>query len=350
MSSLRIITAGILAIPALLVTLLVMPVTAILSIPALCLLVFRNPNTAATAKSVEDIQVVVTGGSSGIGLEIAQECVKMGVKKVTIIARNKEKLEIARKKLNSTKTKVEALSVDVSSLDQLQKAAKDTMDSTISHSYIFCCAGEPHPEYFQKIPADSFSKLVNTNQLGSIFTAQAFLPHMSAGTIVFTSSMAGQIGVFGYTAYAPTKFAIRGFAECLHAELCHTNVRVQVAYPPDTDTPGFEKENSSKPEETRLISEQGGLAKPHEVAKTMVRSAMQANPPFSVYFSFDGWMLTALTCGFDPVMSVADALSQVVGMTFFRWISLFYLQDWYRIIQQYARKTAAATPVPSKED
>ena len=57
------------------------------------------------------------------------------------------------------------------------------------------------------------------------------------GAIVNTASAAGLVGVFGYTAYAPTKFAVRGFLESLRGELKPYGVHVGCSFPPDTDTP-----------------------------------------------------------------------------------------------------------------
>jgi 3-dehydrosphinganine reductase len=373
MMNFTIVLRGILALPALLVLVVTAPIVAILSVPALALFLFRKP--AACRKTLEAAKLrhaVVTGGSSGIGLSIARDCVKRGFKRVTIVARNVERLEEAKKSLQElakennkdTKAKttieIQALSVDVSDPAALLKVAPKIFDKydapekneTTSNkfaTYLFCCAGTSYPEYFENVPSATFASIVNTNQLGVIYTVQAFLPRMQAGTIVLCSSICGQIGVFGYTSYAPSKFALRGFAECLHAELCNSPIHVQVAYPPDTDTQGFEIENETKPHETRLISEQGGLAKPEDVAKVMVAKAIAKNPPFGVYFTFDAWMLTALTAGFGPVSSLLDAVSQIAGGPLFRFISLFYLQDWWDTIRRYQNeKKASATVVASK--
>jgi 3-dehydrosphinganine reductase len=66
------------------------------------------------------------------------------------------------------------------------------------------------------------------------------------GRILFVSSQAGQIGIFGYTAYSATKFALRGFAEALQMELKPYGIYVTLSYPPDTDTPGFKEELKDK--------------------------------------------------------------------------------------------------------
>ena len=72
--------------------------------------------------------------------------------------------------------------------------------------------------------------------------------------IIAISSGAAAAAFLGYSSYAPTKFAVRGFCDAIRNELLGTGVRVSIAYPPDTDTPGFEQENKTKPLECQKIS------------------------------------------------------------------------------------------------
>jgi hypothetical protein len=78
-------------------------------------------------------------------------------------------------------------------------------------------------------------------------------------SIVGVSSAAGLVGVFGYSAYSPTKFAVRGFLETLRAELAPYGIHVGCSFPPDTDTPQLADEEQYKPKETKAIS---GTIKP----------------------------------------------------------------------------------------
>ena len=91
------------------------------------------------------------------------------------------------------------------------------------------------------------------------------------GHVVLVSSTAGLVGVFGYSAYAPAKYAVRGLAETLRPELAPHGIVVVCAYPPDTRTPGLDRENELKPAETVKIS---AAIKPRDaapVAKAIVR-------------------------------------------------------------------------------
>lgn len=128
-----------------------------------------------------------------------------------------------------------------------------------------------------------------------------------------------------------------------YQELIHNpDIHIQVAYPPDTDTPGFAKENEGKPPETALISETAGLATAHSVASVMLKEAISGNPKFNIYFSFDGFLLCTLTAGFSPVTSVLDAVAQLSALHLTRWIALLYLADWHRLIKSHKKVSCAA--------
>ena len=261
---LSLIVAGITALPFFGWAMVsVVPVLAILSIVPLYFLVYRKNNKNASAVLLP-CNVIITGGSSGIGLAIAHECCTLPhVQTITLIARNEAKLNDAKKELlegikNPSVATIQVLSADVTNHEELLQAvdAIPMQEST----YLFCCAGMAHPGYFHELSPTVFQQQVQLNYLGTVFTVKALLPHMSAGCITMTSSGAGQVGVFGYSAYAPTKFALRGFAECLFMELLPTDISVQLAFPNDTNTPGYAQEEARKPIECQLVSESGGLA------------------------------------------------------------------------------------------
>jgi hypothetical protein len=80
-------------------------------------------------------------------------------------------------------------------------------------------------------------------------------------------------------------------------------------------------------------------------AKHMIHSAFTTHPSFLVYFNFEAWMLTNLTAGMSPVTTLKDALSQVALGGLFRFISLFYLNDWWRMFRNIhaAKRTLQET-------
>jgi len=88
---------------------------------------------------------------------------------------------------------------------------------------------------------------------------------------VNTASIAGLIGIFGYTDYSAAKFGLVGFSEALRCELKAYDIAVSVLCPPDTDTPGLLAENETKPEETRAIAAGAKIMSPDAVAEALIR-------------------------------------------------------------------------------
>ncbi len=128
-------------------------------------------------------------------------------------------------------------------------------------------AGSSHPGYFERLDDAVFRDQMEVDYFGTLHAVRAVVPSMierGRGHLVTVSSTAGLIGVFGYSAYAPAKFAVRGLTETLRCELAPHGIVVACAYPPDTRTPGLDAENALKPPETERIS---AAIKPRDVER-----------------------------------------------------------------------------------
>src|SRR5262249_40849835 len=146
---------------------------------------------------------------------------------------------------------------DVADPAQAEASVAAAIDALGAPELVVTSAGVSIPGRFEELPREVFEQSMAVNYFGSLYVVRAALPSMRAhrhGRIVFVSSGAGLIGLFGYAAYSPTKFALRGLAEALRAELRADNIAVSIVYPPDTDTPMLEEENKTKPEESKLIT------------------------------------------------------------------------------------------------
>ncbi|XP_058133841.1 3-ketodihydrosphingosine reductase isoform X1 [Dasypus novemcinctus] len=303
------------------------------------LLYMVSPLISPKPLALPGAHVVVTGGSSGIGKCVAIECYKQGAF-ITLVARNEDKLLQAKKEIEkhsiNDKQVVLCISVDLSQdYNHVENVIKQAQEKLGPVDMLVNCAGMSIPGKFEDLEVSSFERLMSINYLGSVYPSRAVITTMKerrVGRIVFVSSQAGQVGLFGYTAYSPSKFALRGLAEALQMEVKPYNVYVTVAYPPDTDTPGFAEENKTKPLETRLISETTSVCKPEQVAKQIVKDAIQGN--FNSSLGSDGYMLSSLTCGMAPVTSITEGLQQVVTMGLFRIIALFYLGSFDNIVRR----------------
>ena len=195
----RLIATGVLLLPAALVMIVTTPIVALLALPAAALLTFRKKsNEKPTQEQQSYRRAIVTGGSSGIGLAVAEDCVKRGFDQVVILARSMDKLQAAQASLeklvkdsHNKKTVILALSVDVSNLAKLQEAAHTIFDSTpaVSMTFLFCCAGQATPHSFLDLTEQAILQNTKTNQLGATYTVRAMLPYIQAGTIVLCSSV-----------------------------------------------------------------------------------------------------------------------------------------------------------------
>jgi len=205
--------------------------------------------------------VLVTGGSSGIGLETARLAAGRGAK-VSLIARRADVLDQAAAQLRDAGGQVAAAAADVADAAQVGTAVSALTAALGPVDVVVCSAGQARPGYFEQLDPDLFHQMMDVNYFGTVNVVREVVPSMierRRGSIVGVSSAAGLVGVFGYTAYAPTKFAVRGFLESLRGELVPYGIHVGCSFPPDTDTPQLADENQYKPKETKAIS---GTIKP----------------------------------------------------------------------------------------
>lgn len=197
--------------------------------------------------------VIITGGSSGIGFAAAERMLKAGAE-VTLVARRVPVLEEAKGKLGGKG--VHTLALDVSREDDvIEKVgahlAAHPADVLINN------AGVVMPGRFLELESKHFREMMDINYFGAVHMCRAVLPHLvkrGGGAVLNVSSMAGVIGIYGYTAYAASKFALFGFSEALRGEMVPHKVQVSVCLPPDTDTPQLAFENQFKPKETKAIA------------------------------------------------------------------------------------------------
>lgn len=216
----------------------------------------------------------IIGGSSGIGLCTAKLLAGKGAH-VVIFARGLERLERATAEIQkeSPGDRIIACKVmDVSFPDEVEIILSRSVAEYGAPDLLVNCAGRAIPRRFEEVSYAQFDETMKLNIYGIRHAVSALLPYMKerGGAIVNVSSVAGLIGVFGYTDYCASKFAVIGFSEALRSELKPYGLTVSVLCPPDTDTPALEAENATKPEETKAISGNAGIMQPEDVARALI--------------------------------------------------------------------------------
>ncbi|WP_230362695.1 SDR family oxidoreductase [Ancylobacter sp. Lp-2] len=220
----------------------------------------------------------MSGGSSGIGLACAAELAARG-HRVALLARDEARLAQAIETIrrDHPAAQLVARPLDVSDASACEAAVAALVAEHGPPAWLVNSAGIAEPGLFLDQPLAAHEAQLATNYLGSLYLSHAAARHMAAagsGRLVFVSSGAGLFGIYGYSAYAPSKFAVRGLAEVLRVELAPLGIGVTVAYPPDTRTPQLEAERRTKPAATRLITAGGGEWEAEAVARKIIAGAL----------------------------------------------------------------------------
>ena len=229
----------------------------------------------------KDKSAIICGGSKGIGKATAKLFVQLGGK-VCIVARTLEDLNAAAEEIKSLKEDenqlVEVMSCDTSHMEQVEQLFNEHIKKFGVPDYSFNFVGISYPNYTDKLTVEDFKFHMDNNffgQLNPILTILPYYMERKEGYFINMSSLAGYIGVMGYAAYTPTKFAIVGLSEVLRNEYKAYNIKVSIVYPPDTDTFGLHEEAKSRPEELNIIAERAGLMQPDDVAEVIIKGVLK---------------------------------------------------------------------------
>lgn len=239
---------------------------------------------------------IVTGGSEGIGLETARLLLGRGAQ-VSIVSRSEDKLAAARESLGGA---VRTAAADVTDEAGLRAALHGLGRCDV----LVAAAGGAEPGRLATADTSALRRQMDLNHFGAVHAVRAVLPGMLAarsGHVVLVSSTAGLVGVFGYGGYSPAKAALRAFAEVLEAEHLEDGIRVSVAYPPDTRTPGFARENGTKPAETAAVSAMVKPVEAERVARAIVAGVERDRRTITADRG------TALLAGANPLLPVVRA-------------------------------------------
>ncbi len=235
----------------------------------------------------------ITGGSSGIGLAAARQLAARGYD-LALFARGNARLGKAKDSIEGAfrGARVEAFPVDVSDKAGLQAAILEAVERLGAPDMAIASAGIAVPGLFAEQDSALHERHMAVNYFGAHHFVQTLVPVMKeagGGKIGLIASGAAFFGIYGYSAYAPTKFAIRALAEVLRLELAPLGISVTLCYPPDTDTPQLEVEKRTKPRATQIITEGGGLWQPEDVADHLLRGMMRGAPSVAM-----GWQMKLL--------------------------------------------------------
>lgn len=227
-------------------------------------------------KNYEGTTIYITGGSSGIGFAFACELAALGAN-VLIFARDRSRLagalagiEHCRK---SASQRSGAIPLDVSDADATRAVMASAVQDFGAPDILINSAGIGYADYFENISDAAFDRVMRINLYGVRNVIGALLPALkeTRGSIVVVSSYSSLMGLFGYTAYATSKFALNGFLECLRPEVRRYGIRISVVCPPVVETPLVEEERKTIPREAINLKKLPGELSAEQVARYAIR-------------------------------------------------------------------------------
>lgn len=230
--------------------------------------------------------VVITGASAGVGRAIAAEFAKNGAR-LGLIARGKERLEDAKKEMESLGAEVVTFSVDVSNAEQVEAAAAlveekwGGIDVWVNNAMV----GVLSP--VKEMEAGEYQRVTEVTYLGQVYGTLAALKRMlprDKGSIVLVGSALAYRGIPLQSAYCGAKHAIMGFYDSLRTELLHdkSNVKVTTVQLPAMNTPQFEWMRNKMPNRPRPM---GTIYQPEAAARTVRYAAYHPEREYKVGFS-----------------------------------------------------------------
>lgn len=182
-------------------------------------------------KDFDNKAAIITGGSRGIGLAIARELGGRGAK-IALCARGAGRLERSRAELTASGIETIAVAADVTSPGDCRRVIDETIAAFGRIDILINNAGISMRAELAELDADACRDIVGVNLMGSIYPTLFAIAQLkqNKGSVVFTSSIAGIIGLPTASLYCAAKAGVRGFADALRCELAPDGVHVGVVY------------------------------------------------------------------------------------------------------------------------
>lgn len=215
--------------------------------------------------------VFITGGASGIGLQLARDYVAAGCDVSLFDIQPTTAAVTGLRQQAKTEQQVQAYSLDVTSADGVVAAFQEASCRQRPHLVIHC-AGIVTASAFVDTSEALFSQIITVNLLGSRHVAAAALAVLPAGgQLVLVASMAGLVGCYGYSAYSASKYGVVGLAEVLRIEFAPKAIDVLVVCPPEVETPMVVEERKLRPKETETLKLMAGTLSVEQAAMEIRR-------------------------------------------------------------------------------
>ncbi|WP_043262307.1 SDR family oxidoreductase [Streptomyces sp. e14] len=235
-------------------------------------------------------KIVITGGSSGIGLTTARLFADGGAH-VLITGRTRDTLDAALEQLGD---KAVAVRSDAASLEDIKALAGTVQEQFGTVDALFVNAGVTASAPFESTTEEMYDALFDVNAKGPYFTVQALAPLLREGSgVVLTTSVVNVLGLDALSVYSASKAALRSMTRTLARELLPRKVRVNAVSPGPIDTGILDRSLPADLIETmkdtyRSTNPMQRMGTPEEVAAAVAYLAFEATFSTGTEFPVDG--------------------------------------------------------------
>jgi short-subunit dehydrogenase len=256
---------------------------------------------------VAGANVLITGGSSGIGAALAEAMAKRGAT-IGIVGRRAPLLEAVADRCRQHAPGSRAWVVDLGDLERAERLAVEAWDAFGHLDALINNAAIPKVRAVRALTADEVEHTMAVNFFSPVRMTLAVLPRMlqrRAGTIVNVASMGGRVGIAHEAAYSASKFALTGWSESLAIDLTGTGIAVKLIQPGPVDTDIWDR-----PGEEHAVYD-GDRVPPEQVAEGIV--AALGGDRFEHYLPDLKWVIDAKTGDIDGFLAGSAAMVTASG-------------------------------------
>ncbi|KAI0598545.1 short-chain dehydrogenase [Biscogniauxia sp. FL1348] len=323
---------------------------AIAGIVALVSAIAMGAFSSKNQMPVEGKTVLITGASEGMGRSAARQMAEKGAH-VILVSRSAGKLEeaLAEAKAaarNPQTQRFHYITADVSMPDYAAPLLAEAVawNNGQPIDIVWCVAGKSTPDFWAEVPLSVTRSQMDINFWGSAEMAHAIIREWCAPDapvvpepkhLIFTSSVLAFFPVVGYGPYTPAKAALRGLADTLvqELEMYPQKVKVHVVFPGSISSPGFERENKTKPEITQIIEDGDPVQTPDTVAAKAIEGLEKGQ--YFITVAFLGHALRWSALGGSPR---SNRLIDTLMGCLLPLVWLFIIPDIFGKVRKFAKQ------------
>lgn len=294
--------------------------------------------------------MLITGASEGMGLSVSQQLSAKGAN-VIIVSRSLSKLDAALELViaaakNPDEQRFHRIAADVSQPGYATELLKEATqwNNGKAVDIVWCIAGTSTPELFVDMDMASLRRQMDINFYGTADMSQAILKQWAAPSapieeepkhLIMTTSVVAFYTIPGYAPYAPSKWAIRGLADTLSQEvmLYPQNIKVHVVFPGTILSPGFQNENLTKPEITKILEADDPKQTPDAVAKASINGLEKGD-----YYVTVNWLGNLMRLGSLGGAFRNNWLVDILGAWLVSLVWIFIQPDLHGKIRKFGKK------------